>query len=97
MRGMIRARLRKIRAYRIYLPKGGVAQRQGDISHMPTNFEIGDVVALRKAHPCGAREWRVVRVGADIGIVCAGCERRVTLARSALERRMRGLPRKQAR
>lgn len=63
---------------------------------MPTNFEIGDVVVLRKAHPCGAREWRVARVGADIGIVCAGCARRVTLARSALERRMRGLPRKEA-
>lgn len=69
---------------------------QGDIGLMPTNFEIGDVVSLRKAHPCGGREWRVVRVGADIGIVCAGCARRVTLVRSALERRMRGQPRKEA-
>lgn len=63
---------------------------------MPTNFEIGDVVSLRKAHPCGGREWRVVRVGADIGIVCGVCGRRVTLARSALERRMREQPRKEA-
>ena len=69
---------------------------QGGLGLMPTNFEIGDVVSLRKAHPCGGREWRVVRVGADIGIVCAVCGRRVTLARSALERRMRGQPRKEA-
>ena len=59
---------------------------------MVTQYEIGDFVRLRKRHPCGEFDWRVVRVGADIGIVCVGCERRVTMARSALERRMKGQP-----
>lgn len=42
---------------------------------------VGDVVEMRKAHPCGGKTWKVVRVGADIGIVCATCGRRVLLSR----------------
>ncbi len=50
---------------------------------------MGDVVRLRKAHPCGAFEWEVVRLGAEIGLRCLGCRRRVLLPRSVLERRLR--------
>lgn len=53
-------------------------------------LRIGDRVALRKLHPCGSRTWRVVRLGADIGLVCEGCERRVLLERAELERRLTG-------
>lgn len=42
---------------------------------------IGDVVEMRKAHPCGGTLWTVVRVGADIGLVCQTCGRRVLLPR----------------
>jgi len=49
---------------------------------------IGDRLELRRPHPCGARTWRVVRLGADIGLVCDGCRRRVLLARADLERRL---------
>ena len=42
---------------------------------------IGDVVEMRKSHPCGGKTWTVVRVGADIGIVCRTCSRRVLLTR----------------
>ena len=59
---------------------------------MVTAFEVGDMVRLKKRHPCGEFDWRVVRVGADIGIVCVGCARRVTMPRSALGRRMKGQP-----
>jgi len=52
-------------------------------------FALGDVLRLRKAHPCGSLVWTVVRLGADIGIVCQGCGRRVLIARSKLERRIR--------
>ena len=52
-------------------------------------FALGDVLRLRKAHPCGSLVWTVVRLGADIGIVCHGCGRRVLIARSELERRIR--------
>ena len=50
---------------------------------------MGDVVRLRKPHPCGGFEWEVVRLGADIGLRCLGCRRRVLLARSVLERRLK--------
>ncbi len=59
---------------------------------MVTQYEVGDFVRLKKRHPCGEFSWQVVRVGADIGIICIGCERRVTMPRSALERRMKGQP-----
>lgn len=55
------------------------------------DFQLGDIVHLRKAHPCGSRTWTVVRLGADIGIVCEGCGRRVLIARSELERRVKSL------
>jgi hypothetical protein len=55
----------------------------------PTPFVVGDVVRLKKPHPCGGFDWRVVRLGADIGIKCQSCGRRVLLPRRDLERRMR--------
>jgi len=55
-----------------------------------TPVRLGDTVKLKKAHPCGANEWEIVRVGADIGLKCRGCERRVMLVRSEFDRRFRG-------
>ena len=54
------------------------------------DLRIGDVVRLRKQHPCGSREWRVVRLGADIGLVCAGCAHRILMDRLDVERRFTG-------
>lgn len=51
-------------------------------------FEVNDIVHLRKPHACGGYEWRVVRVGADIGLKCLTCGRRVLLPRSEVQRRM---------
>lgn len=53
-------------------------------------IRIGDVLRLRRAHPCGGTEWSVDRVGADIGIRCGGCGRRVLVERRSLERRIAG-------
>lgn len=53
-------------------------------------LHVDDRVNLAKPHPCGAREWQVTRVGADIGLRCAGCGHRVMLERRDLERRFRG-------
>ncbi|MGI8928200.1 MAG: DUF951 domain-containing protein [Candidatus Limnocylindrales bacterium] len=53
-------------------------------------LRVGDRVNLAKPHPCGAHEWAVTRLGADIGLRCAGCGRRVMLERRDLERRFRG-------
>ncbi len=54
------------------------------------DVRLGDRVSLARPHPCGSREWDVVRVGADIGLCCRGCGRRVLIARPDLERRLRG-------
>lgn len=43
--------------------------------------QVNDVVQTRKAHPCGSDRWQVYRVGADIGLRCLGCGRRVMLTR----------------
>ena len=56
---------------------------------MVTDLRLGDVVRLRKAHPCGEFEWEVVRLGADIRIRCISCDRRVMLSRSELVKRTR--------
>jgi hypothetical protein len=55
----------------------------------PLPFYLGDVVRLRKPHPCGSFEWTVVRLGADIGLRCSGCNRKVLLPRRDLERRLK--------
>ena len=54
-------------------------------------IRIGDVVRLKKKHPCGCDQWQVIRVGADIGIRCQKCQRRIILERGVFERRVRGL------
>ena len=51
-------------------------------------IKLGDVVRLKKKHPCGSYEWQVVRLGADIGIKCLKCQRHVRLDRSLFERRV---------
>ena len=56
---------------------------------MRPDFRVGDVIRLRKQHPCGGFDWAVVRIGADIGLKCTTCNRRVLLARSLVEGRLR--------
>lgn len=57
----------------------------------PVDFRIGDLLRLRKVHPCGGFEWRVYRLGADIGIRCTTCGRHVLLERRVLEKRVKRL------
>ena len=56
---------------------------------MPMNLHVGDVVHLKKPHPCGGFEWRITRVGADIGLRCMTCGRRVLVPRSKVEKRIK--------
>lgn len=57
---------------------------------MPVEICLNDIVRLRKPHPCGSFEWRVVRLGADIGLRCQKCSHRVLVPRSTFERRLKG-------
>jgi hypothetical protein len=53
----------------------------------PLELRLGDRLRLRKEHPCGSRDWEVVRLGADIGLVCQGCGHRILMDRLDVERR----------
>lgn len=56
---------------------------------MPMDLKVGNVVRLRKQHPCGGFEWEIVRIGADIGLRCLTCGRRVLVPRSKIEKRIK--------
>lgn len=51
--------------------------------------QVGDVVTLRKPHPCGANEWQVTRIGTDIGLKCLKCGRRIMLPRGKFNKRLK--------
>jgi hypothetical protein len=58
---------------------------------MLPDLNLNDIVRLRKPHPCGGYEWKIVRLGADIGLECLTCGRRVLLARRILARRLKNI------
>lgn len=51
-------------------------------------MRVGSIVALKKAHPCGGRKWKVIRTGADVKLRCMRCGREIWLPRSRLKRLM---------
>ena len=55
----------------------------------PMDLRIGDIVELRKPHPCGGFNWRIERVGADIGAECCTCGRYILIPRSHFEKRIK--------
>jgi hypothetical protein len=55
----------------------------------PVVVYLQDQVQMRKPHPCGSVLWQVVRLGADIGLVCLGCQRRVLLSRREFEKNLK--------
>ncbi len=55
----------------------------------PIEINLGDIVQMRKPHPCGGDTWKVVRLGAEIGMRCLTCEHKVLLPRSTFERRVK--------
>lgn len=57
----------------------------------PIALDIGDVLRLRRPHPCGGDRWTVRRLGADIGLTCCTCGRHALLERRRLERRLLGI------
>lgn len=54
------------------------------------NFEIGQVIKMKKQHPCGENTWEIIRVGADFRLRCVGCSHQVMLARKLVEKNFRG-------
>ncbi len=56
---------------------------------MVKKFNLGDIVELKKKHPCGENKWEVMRVGIDFRIKCLGCEKQVWLSRPVFEKRVK--------
>lgn len=50
------------------------------------DIQVGDIVKLKKEHPCGSKEWEVLRIGADFRVKCLGCQRQLMIARKQLEK-----------
>ena len=56
-----------------------------------TVFEVGDIIKLKKPHPCGSKEWEVLRVGMDFRLKCLCCGHMVMVPRKLVEKNLRGL------
>lgn len=57
-------------------------------------FEIGDIVKLKKKHPCGSFEWEILRVGADFRLKCLGCGHQIMIARKLVEKNVKQITKK---
>ena len=53
------------------------------------DINVGDVLKLKNQHPCGSREWEVLRVGADFRLKCLGCGHQIMIARKLLEKNVK--------
>ena len=58
---------------------------------MIMNYEVGDVVKLKKQHPCGSFEWEILRVGADFRLKCVGCGHQIMVTRKMVEKNTKDL------
>lgn len=61
---------------------------------MGLQYEVGDVVTLKKKHPCGSSQWEILRVGADFRLKCQGCGHQVMVTRKLVEKNTRNLEKK---
>ncbi|WP_315117067.1 DUF951 domain-containing protein [uncultured Clostridium sp.] len=57
-------------------------------------FDLGDIVEMKKTHPCGSKEWKIIRMGADIKIKCCICNRIVMIERNKFEKDMKKVVKK---
>ena len=55
------------------------------------DIQLGDIVKLKKQHPCGSHEWEVLRVGMDFRLKCTGCGHQIMMPRKQLEKNVRGI------
>ena len=52
-------------------------------------FQLGDIVEMKKAHPCGTNEMEIIRMGMDIRVKCVGCKHSVLIPRAKFEKRLK--------
>lgn len=64
-------------------------KKTGGVGRM--EYQVGDIVKLKKKHPCGSQEWEILRVGADFRLKCMGCGHQIMVARKLVEKNTKGL------
>ncbi|MBP5151951.1 MAG: DUF951 domain-containing protein [Lachnospiraceae bacterium] len=55
------------------------------------DIQVGDIITLKKSHPCGSFDWQVLRIGADFRLKCLGCERQVMVPRVKIEKMVKNV------
>lgn len=55
------------------------------------DLHIGDVIKMKKPHPCGSNQWKILRTGIDFRLECIGCGRQVMVTRKMVEKNFRGM------
>lgn len=58
------------------------------------DIQLGDILTMKKQHPCGSKQWLVLRIGADFRLRCEGCGHEIMIARSRAEKNIRKVERK---
>ncbi|PKR77424.1 DUF951 domain-containing protein [Halalkalibacillus sediminis] len=58
------------------------------------NYDLNDIVEMKKAHPCGVNEWKIIRMGMDIRIKCQGCNHSVMIPRREFDKKMKKIIKK---
>lgn len=53
------------------------------------DFSIGQIIKMKKKHPCGSDEWKIIRIGADFRLMCTGCEHQIMLPRVKVEKNIK--------
>ena len=75
--------------YRLRSAGTGVDIQTRETRKSVMDINVGDVLKLKKQHPCGSREWEVLRVGADFRLKCLGCGHQIMIARKLLEKNVK--------
>lgn len=58
------------------------------------DLQVGDIIKMKKPHPCGANEWEILRTGMDFRLKCGGCGHQVMVSRKLVEKNFRGIVKK---
>ena len=60
---------------------------------MPMDIQPGDIITMKKGHPCGSKEWEVLRIGADFRLKCMGCGHQIMIPRVKAEKGIKNIKR----
>lgn len=72
------------------------ASDDGKEEEMADRFDVGDIIRMKKAHPCGSHEWEILRVGADFRLKCMGCGHQIMVPRKLVEKNTRQITKRGA-